>query len=148
MKRKIFSLLFIAISTIAFTSMAQGNDITPEDSIKKTCTCKKHNKGFLNKKHFNPFEGIVLSESQKEQLKEITFCHKKEKKQCSQETNDNKKSFREIELEKLNKIKSILTTEQYITYLENIALNKPHKHFKHTHRKFHHHNNHKPQQNN
>ena len=150
MKRKILSLLFIAIATITFTSIAQNENVSSSEiNQEETCKCNKHKKGGFDnkKKHFNPFEGIALSESQKEQLKEIVVCHKKEKKQSFNDTNEGKKSPKEMRRKQLDDIKSILTPEQYIQYLENIAMSKSHKQFKHMHKKCHF-NNSRHQQNN
>lgn len=145
MKRKILSLLFVALSTVIFTSFAQNteNDTIQTCNNKHKNCCKFKGKGKHHKMgHLNPFEGITLSDTQKEQLKNL---HKKRHNEIKEFHNKATecdsckiKSPREMRRQQLDEIKSILTPEQYVQYLENSVVNQTSKHIKKPHKRPHH----------
>ena len=142
MKRKIFSLLFVAISTIMFSSYAQSH--TSNDTT-QTCNrcCKFDKKGQHHKMgYINPFEGIELSDTQKEQLKNIHQKHRDKMKDFRNKKIEDDtckmKSPKEIRRQQLDEIKNILTPEQYLQYLENSVVNQTGKHMSKPHKRPHH----------
>ncbi len=143
MKRTILSIAFVAVSTIMFTTVANNNssneDLTQDKCKKECCEKNKIKKGKHHKAHmFNPFEGITLSDSQKEQLKAKAIERKanreKMMKNHSEENKKMRKQWHDMRKQHLEDLKLVLTPEQYVQYLENLALNshnqKPrfHKH--------------------
>ena len=126
MKKTLLSLAFAAIGLIAFTSSAQQFAAkTQDDTAKKEC-CKKQpcNK---NLGMANPMAGIELTAEQQASLKALNekfYNQKKENRQEAKEENKGeKKGYRETKKAYLTELQSILTPEQYVTYLENQVLN-------------------------
>lgn len=72
------------------------------------------------------FEGIDLSDQQKAQLEELKtqFTHQTRENTSERRENARQKAVAKRR-EHLNKIKQILTPEQYITFLENTFVNTP-----------------------
>lgn len=133
MKRRILSIAFVAISTILFTSVANDKKEVSQDCHKQECS-KGHRMGKGNYgkyPKFNPFEGIELSDAQKQQLKSMADeckADKHKKAQAKKEKLEAKKKERkEMHKKHLEKMKQILTPEQYVQYLENMVLNQPQK---------------------
>ena len=131
MKRKILSIAFVAISALMITAVAEDKKENKPCEGKEMCKHHKMGKGKHHARpHFNPFEGIELSDKQKEQFKELAETRKanfekmkKEKpvgEKCSKRPNP-----KEMGKAHLDDMKKILTSDQYVKYLENIALNKP-----------------------
>ena len=134
MKRRILSIAFVAISTILFTSVAQNESKSSQEKCKKEC-CKEHEMKIGKRSkapQFNPFEGIELTEVQKEQLKTKTKACNAERKKMKQAKKERfeaeRKNYKEMGRKHLDNIKQILTPEQYVKYLENIVINHPPKH--------------------
>ncbi len=143
MKRTILSIAFVAVATLMLTAVANNNsaneDISQDKCKKERCDKNNIKRGKHHKAHmFNPFEGIALSDSQKEQLKakavERKANREKMMKNHSDENKKMRKQWRDMRKQHLEDLKLILTPEQYVQYLENLALNshnqKPrfHKH--------------------
>lgn len=142
MKRKIFSLLFVAISTIMFTSYAQSNNTENDSTQSCNKCCKFDKKGKHHRmKHTNPFEGIELSDNQKEQLKDLHQKRRNEMKDFRKNKNEGDtckmKSPREMRRQQLDDLKNILTPEQYVQYLENSYMNQSGKHMRKPHNRRH-----------
>lgn len=136
MKRTILSIALVAVATLMLTAVANNNDanenLTHDKCKKECCDNNKIKRGKHHKaRMFNPFEGITLSDSQKEQLKAKALERKANREEMMKAHSDENKKMRKQYLEDL---KIVLTPEQYMQYLENLALNshnqKPkfHKH--------------------
>lgn len=160
MKMKFLGISLVAMSLVSFTSMAQSTTVS---SGKKAATCQRVCKGAEEKcgkdrngsKH-NPFEGLNLSSEQQTKLKalqEKRMAERKEKSEkakASKQENvakadkESRQAAREARMAKrqeckkqfLADVKSILSPEQYVQFLENnvqfIGKNhgKGHKHGK------------------
>lgn len=133
MKRRILSIAFVAISTILFTSVANNKEGCPNEKCKTECNrgeeLKKGRPGNCPK--FNPFDGIELSDAQKKQLRSMAEeckADKQKKAQAKKEMFEAKKKERkDMHKKHLEKMKHILTPEQYVKYLENMVINQPQK---------------------
>ena len=143
MKRTILSIAFVAVATLMLTAVANNNDanenLTQDKCKKECCDNNKIKRGKHHKaRMFNPFEGITLSDSQKEQLKAKALERKANREEMMKAHSDENKKMRkqwsDMRKQYLEDLKLILTPEQYVQYLENLALNshnqKPkfHKH--------------------
>lgn len=127
MKKKVLGLALIAISAFTFSSVAQT-----QANVKKSATEQsKFNKKQCDKQICNPFEGMNLSDSQKEQLKKLNETRRaqrteKAKAHKEQQKADRAKRAEARKAEKrayLQNVKSIIGTENYVTYLENMVIN-------------------------
>ena len=144
----------IALATMvwgAVTASAQNEktDQSGKPSTEQCCKSKKcGDKERKSKK--NEFAGITLTDAQKTKIDALKADFRKDKEKVSKDTkkaeskgeklaNDTKKEgrkdFKKMESrrnEYLAKIKEILTPDQYVTYLENIAksprFDKGHRH--------------------
>ncbi len=130
MKRKILSIAFVAISSIMITAVAKENNgiETADGDNKGKCVCHKGKKRMHREMPpFNPFDGIELSDAQKERLKTLTKNRKADVVE-----NDKSVEHRENPRNKYKKhledMQQILTPSQYVQYLENIVLNQPMMH--------------------
>ena len=114
----------MAISAQTPTTGNSDNNSQPtENCCKKDCKkdgkcAKKHGKGHKHdrhgmkhgKGHFNPFEGIELTQEQKDALKTMR-----------QEQQTREKANREEAMKQRDeKLKTILTPEQYAQYKQNV----------------------------
>lgn len=126
MKKIILSAVVAAMTFGSFTAAAKDNknkDAKQPAATEQQCPMQRDGK----KMQKCPFEGLNLSDAQKEQLKQLQESRradfakqkaaKKEAKQAakSQKMADRKQARRDH----LAKIKAILTPEQYVTFLEN-----------------------------
>lgn len=127
MKKKVLGLALIAISAFTFSSVAQT-----QANVKNTATEQsKCDKKQCDKQICNPFEGMNLSDSQKEQLKKLNETRRaqrteKAKAHKEQQKADRAKRAEARKAEKrayLQNVKSIIGTENYVTYLENMVIN-------------------------
>lgn len=127
MKKKIFSAAILALSFIALPSMAQNSNkaICPANDNAACCVDGKAKAG---KCCVNPFEGLNLTDAQKEKLKAIERPCRKEaerrreaRQQCNTERRNDRTKF-------LADIKAVLTPEQYVQFLENSFVNRPVNH--------------------
>lgn len=128
MKKKVLGLALIAISAFTFTSVAQTQANVKDNTAKEQC---KGNKKQCDKQICNPFEGMNLSESQKEQLKKLNETRRaqrteKAKAQKEQKNADRTKRAEARKAEKrayLKDVKNIIGADNYVTYLENMVIN-------------------------
>lgn len=142
MKKKILSLAVIALSMISVSAFAQnpnrGANNRGKEGAKKEMKCEKGEKCDKERKGDKcmiAFEGINLTDAQKAQIK--TACEKRaaERKAAvdvQKQKRDNAKrdfkqkrdSVRKSERQAyLNDVKSILTPDQYVVFLENVYMN-------------------------
>ncbi len=132
MKKKIFSLAFIAMSLVAFSGMAQNQSSRGCDKQENVKCCKAEKKCH-NKDRMNPYEGLTLSDSQKAQLKQLDEKRMADRRQQSQlrkeekQRNDSvqkadRKASRKAYLEE---VKAIVGPDQYVLFLENMYVNTP-----------------------
>ena len=143
MKKTILALSLSVLSVLGFSAMAQnqkceGKKCENKEVCKKECKkdgkdCKK-----FDRAQYNPFDGLNLTEAQTQQLAAL----KSEMKQNDGQRSDKKEQMtpeqRQEKMkemmqkrenrsrEYLAKVKSILTPEQYVSFLENVAVHKSH----------------------
>lgn len=123
MKKKLLSL---AVAAVAFTSMAFAQNATPSATTPDGTKTENVKGRKARTGAINPFEGISLSADQQTKLDAL----KAERKQKSEAARAERQKKQEERLTarraarraELDKVKSILTPEQYVKYLENIAL--------------------------
>lgn len=134
-------ILAMAIAAITFGGFSAS---AKETATKTTCPVTGTERPICDqqRKHPCPFDGINLTDAQKEQLK--TMCQnraadKKANKEAKREARSQNRR------EHLAKIKAILTPEQYVQYLENSYVNGRHS-FK-GHKNGKHHGNGRPMRN-
>lgn len=150
--KKILSMAMAVIATTGLTiSAASLNNLNSQDnSTKQEKVEKKDRKGGKEGKQrkgfgqqqprFNPFEGLNLTDAQKNSLKEVfkpqgevkapkeAECCKADTAACCQGNGSaccwqvSPEKAKEQAKDRLAKIKGILTPEQYQQYLENVAV--------------------------
>ncbi len=124
------AVLFAAGTTVSFAA----NDNKKDNNCKDKTECAKANKDGRKGKcgeGFNPFEGLNLTEAQQTKLQELRNQECPMKAQMKGEKKNGQKVDKEqartdrsqAKREFLGKVKAILTPEQYVTFLENMAVN-------------------------
>ena len=125
--------LMIAMAAVAMTaSMAfaqtDNTNACPKKDCPKTEQCAKDGKKCdkpCDKQRACEFKGLNLTDTQKEQLKAIKAEQKAKfqaERQAKQAQKAAKKEARQAaRKEYLAKVKAVLTPEQYVQYLENVA---------------------------
>ena len=131
MKKKIFSIALAAMALVALPTLA---DNAPKAIDKKaTAQCCTPDGGTKKvAKDINPFEGLNLTDTQKAQLKQLGETRKAERTAKATQDKEARKAKKEAAKADrkaarkayLEQIKAILTPEQYVQYLENIATEK------------------------
>lgn len=142
MKKKIIGIAAAIMTLVAISASAQTSSTT------STCTndkakCQKAEKCCKEKgKCINPFEGLNLTDAQKQSLKDLkkSSCKKDsanckaKKAECKAQGKDCKadraRRMKDARKEYLMQIKNILTPEQYQQFLENNFINNAPKHHK------------------
>lgn len=132
MKTKLLSLAIASFFAFGTTAFAQAPADNAKTECKKGCTDKDrcHKKGDkCDRKAPNPFEGLTLTEQQQEALAAIpTPCQVMKSARDSKNTADSsamstpemrREFVRNVRLNYLSQIKSVLTPEQYVQFLEN-----------------------------
>ncbi|MCM1111430.1 MAG: hypothetical protein NC336_09485 [Clostridium sp.] len=134
MKKKILGIAILAISIFALPAMAQNpagadNGQCPDQKNCPVCPDKK--KGD-RKKAFNPFEGITLTDAQQQQVTRLEQNRKAARAEKAKQARE-KKAVKDSTMRQgrqtarrdyLNQMKSILTPDQYVVFLENIVVNQ------------------------
>lgn len=135
MKKTVIALSIALVSAMGFSAFAQSQ---------QTATPKKEKKEMRgNRKKMqcpNPFEGITLTADQQTKLDNlrkncmrndsIARNEMKQKRDEMRKANEQKRNdMRQARLQKkrdyLNNVKTILTPEQYVVFLENTIINQP-----------------------
>lgn len=129
MKKYILSIMVVAASMVTFSAMAKDNKVENSQCKKESCDKKCSRQG-VKKDCPNPFEGMNLTQEQKDKLKALQApCQKgkADKQKMRQQRDSIAKAAR---AKHLADVKAILTPEQYVQYLENLALQAPDKDMK------------------
>lgn len=120
MKKTILSLAVLFATTFSFSAFAQAPAAENAACGEKTECCQNA-----------LFEGITLTPDQQTKLQELNASRAKaakERKEAAKAERkakgDNKKAARK---DYLNSVKSVLTPEQYVIFLENAYVNAPAK---------------------
>lgn len=117
--KKVFISTSIFLSALfAFQSFAQ-TPVADQQNSEKKCDRKDCHQGDCRRMP-DMFEGITLTADQQKKLDAL-------REQCRQKNQENQKrradDRRQMRRDRLNQIKSILTPEQYTTFLENAYVN-------------------------
>lgn len=145
MKKKILGIAAAIMALVAINASAQTSDNnTANNCTNGQAKCKKTEKCDNQKgKCVNPFDGLNLTDAQKQSLKDIKkpSCKKdssctKAKKECTKADKKEMKAERAQRMETarkeyLSQIQQILTPEQYQQFLENNFVNGAPRHNKH-----------------
>ena len=127
MKKSLLSMAVVAVSVFTFGAMARDNNGKSCDKKfcdKKECCDKDAKCGKEGKRPCpNPFEGLNLTQEQQAKLKDMAPCGKKAIKQKQRETRDS--IARAGRLDYLKGVKSVLTADQYVQFLENVFVSQP-----------------------
>ena len=134
MKKTILSIAFATAGIFAFTAMAQEpccNAGQPQHCCQAAgdscCQAAQH-------KHARPakpdlFKGITLTEEQQAAVNALNEKYAQERKDAKKEKAEAKakerKDGNESRKSYMEEMKQILTPEQYVVYLENVATNRP-----------------------
>lgn len=125
-------LSFVAASIFSFSAMAQGQDCKQNCQARQCDNACGHRSGKADKM-YRPtsieeiaFEGILLTPEQQAAVDKVKADCKAQLRARHQSA-DSVKCVRrnQCKREYLNRIKSILQPEQYVTFLENIVVAKP-----------------------
>ncbi len=132
MKKRILAIAVVAMSLVGFTSMAQNNANNNNAGKEKT-EQMKGKKGEMKERkgRMNPFEGINLTDTQKNQLQELGKKQMEARKQQAEQRKADKKLNKENLMQErraqkkayLDQVKAIVGPENYVTYLENMVMN-------------------------
>lgn len=145
MKKKILGIAAAIMALVAINASAQTSDTnTANNCTNGQAKCKKAEKCDNQKgKCVNPFDGLNLTDAQKQSLKDIKkpSCKKdssctKANKECTKADKKEMKAERAQRMETarkeyLSQIQQILTPEQYQQFLENNFVNGAPRHNKH-----------------
>lgn len=133
MKTKALLLAAVLFAAGTATTFA-ANDSNKDKNCKYKTECvkgKKDGRKGQCREGFNPFEGLNLTEAQQAKLKELRTQGCPMKAEMKGEKKDGQKPDKQqmraeranAKREFLGKVKAILTPEQYVTFLENMAVN-------------------------
>lgn len=119
MTKKLILAMF-ALSAVTFGSFAADNKA---DNNKGVCNenvnCHKQKCDRKDRVCPNPFEGLNLTETQKTQLDELRASMPCNKGKQKNDKNEGRVDRKQCKRDFLAKVKTILTPEQYVTFLEN-----------------------------
>lgn len=134
MKKTIISSFFALAVLFALPVAAQNDASTGATKTEQTSKDGKKEKkdrkeGKEHRQHMkrsNAFEGIDLTDTQKESLKALR-PQRPERPQTGERKDSlargERPNFKKIKADYVNNVKSILTPEQYVIFLENIVIN-------------------------
>lgn len=140
MKKKIASLALIAMSLVAFPSMAENKAAKKADNTATTCAVAQC--GDRPSRQACLFEGMNLTEAQQTQLQELNRQQREARKAKAEafkkEAREAKKDLKEQKMQRdsvamaerkaekkayLEKVKAIIGADNYVTFLENYYIN-------------------------
>lgn len=128
MKKKILSITFVIAGIMGTTAFAQSPETPIPSAKEQRAKCDK----WQEPKQASPFDGLNLSEKQQAELKALNdSCMSKERKADADmraKREEMEAQFMNARKEHLAKIKSILSPEQYLQFLENSYLNSMNGH--------------------
>lgn len=136
MKKTVLALSLSILSVLGFSAMAQNQKSNEKcnKANKELCTKGKECK-MGDKAKYNPFEGLNLTQDQEQKLAALKAQkperpegqRPEKKEQMTQEQRQTQMQARQDRSrEYLAKVKAILTPEQYVSFLENLAVHKDH----------------------
>ncbi len=121
MTKKLILAMF-ALSAVTFGSFA-ANDKAPDNKNNGVCNknanCPVQKCDRKDRVCPNPFEGLNLTEAQKTQLKELRASMPCDKNNKKTDKKDGRTDRIQCKRDFLAKVKTILTPDQYVTFLEN-----------------------------
>lgn len=136
MNKKIFGgIAILALSMIPTAMSAQTAEKQGRQCDRKECRadqrCDRKAKQCVN-----PFEGMNLTDTQKQQLEQLNSSRRdkamKQRQAAKEQKQAMKKEAREArrtaKRQYLNEVKSIIGEDNYVIYLENIVLDSPQHH--------------------
>lgn len=137
MKKKVLGIALIAMSFVAFGSMAQTAG-TSASASQESVTGRKADKR-SDRPKVNPYEGLNLTDAQKAQLQQLDAkrqadrqervkADKTKKEAQKQQLREQRQAARKAYLEQ---VKAIVGPENYVTFLENQYMNGGNRHGKH-----------------
>lgn len=119
---KKFILAMFALSAVTFGSFA-ANDKATDNKNNGVCNenvnCNNRKCDRKDRVCPNPFEGLNLTEAQKTQIKELRASMPCNKDNQKGDKNNGRTDRSQCKRDFLAKVKTILTPEQYVTFLEN-----------------------------
>lgn len=139
MKKLIIAMAFAAITATGFTAAAKTDkkcgkqECTRTEQCAKAAKCGKQACDSLQCFAARPceFEGLNLTDAQKTQIQAIKAeqrTNAQAAKAAKQQAKADRRAAKEAaRTEYLAKVKEVLTPEQYVQYLENIAKQQPAK---------------------
>ena len=133
MKKTILTSIIIAASMLAFPAMAQTSDAVTAKTEQTAKTKKSHRSDEKCKeqcqqhkmKKVSAFEGITLTEAQKESLKALRPERPQAGEKKDRQKADSVRNFpdrNKMRADYVNAVKGVLTPEQYVVFLENIVI--------------------------
>lgn len=138
MKKTLVSISLALMAMCGFSAVAQQQDTNaPKEKTEKCCKNNQRcEKGKSECPRFNAFEGITLSADQQSKIDALKQARKEGRCKMNEAKNkaarpDRKEraaEHRQAKREYLTQVKEILTPDQYVVFLENIAINAPAKH--------------------
>lgn len=140
MKKKVLGIALLAAAFAGLNASAQDNKTCNNNCSAATCTqtcdnncptpgnCNEANKkGMRPANQPNPFEGLNLSDAQKEQLKALRDKNAQARKDANKDKaqrNADKRNERLAQKKQyLEEVKAIIGNDNYVVFLENFYLN-------------------------
>ena len=129
MRKKILILAVVAMTLLGANSFAQStvNENTKSANIENVKGIKTDRKEAKK----NPYEGLNLTEAQKNQLKQLDEKHAAQRKENAQArkaekqrgNSDRMAARKASKKQYLEEVKTIIGPEQYVVFLENFYIN-------------------------
>ncbi len=128
MKKKILSIAIAAMAFTTFGAVAQTQTSGSNPTCTEQCACPQQGKPDGQKgkaarqPKADPFAGLNLTEAQQAQIKKL---QEQRQAQRTEKQKAQKADRQEAKKKYLQDVKSVLTPEQYVTFLENMVVNAP-----------------------